>query len=85
MTGKRKELFSQRVSAGSRTYFFNVKESADGMKYLVISESRQVGAGSYEHNRVMVFPEHLGAFNEAFNKAVESMVGEARSKACISR
>ena len=68
------------MPAGSRTYFFDVKESADGVKYLVISESRQVGVESYEHNRVMVFQEHLVAFNEGFNKAVKFMIGEDNSK-----
>lgn len=81
MTRERKELFSEKVSAGSRTYFFDVKESADGIKYLVISESRQAGEKSYEHNRVMVFQEHLAAFKEGFNKALKSMIGEGESKA----
>lgn len=81
MTGERKELFSEKVPAGSRTYFFDVKESADGIKYLVISESRQAGGESYEHNRVMVFQEHLRAFNDGFDKAVKFMIGEGKSKA----
>ena len=80
MTGERKELSSEKVPAGSRTYFFDVKESADGIKYLVISESRQVGGESYEHNRVMVFQEHLEAFSEGFNKAVKFVIGEGNSK-----
>ena len=50
----RKELFTRRVSAGSRTYFFDVKQSAEGAKYLLISESRDV-KGKWEHDRVMVF------------------------------
>ena len=81
MTGERKELFSEKVPAGSRTYFFDIKESSEGIKYLVISESRQVGGESYEHNRVMVFQEHLVVFNEGFNKAVKFMMGEGNSKA----
>ena len=81
MSGERKELFSEKVSAGSRTYFFDVKESADGVKYLVISESRQVGGESHKHNRVMVFQEHLEAFNEGFNKAINFMMKEGKSKA----
>lgn len=80
MTGKRKELFSEKVSAGRRTYFFDVKESADGAKYLVISESRQVGGESYEHNRVMVFQEYLVAFSGGFNEVVEFMSVEGKSK-----
>ncbi len=43
MTGEKKELFTERVLAGNRTYFFDVKEAKDGTKYLVISESKQAG------------------------------------------
>ncbi|MGI8979827.1 MAG: DUF3276 family protein [Pirellulaceae bacterium] len=64
----RKELFTRRVSAGSRTYFFDVKQSAEGAKYLVISESREVD-GKWEHDRVMVFEEHLQPFLTALQAA----------------
>lgn len=73
----RKELVSERVAAGSRTYFFDVKQATDGTKYLVISESRQTGE-QWEHDRVMVFDEHLGAFIEAFEKVAEVL--RARKK-----
>jgi hypothetical protein len=81
MTRERKELFSERVSAGSRTYFFDVKESAGGIRYLVIIESRQTNGEFCEHNRVMVFQEHLMAFSRGFKKAFEFMIEEDRSKA----
>ncbi len=67
-TESRKELFTRRVSAGSRTYFFDVKQSAEGAKYLVISESREVH-GKWEHDRVMVFEEHLQPFLAALQAA----------------
>jgi hypothetical protein len=67
---ERKELFTEKVTAGSRTYFFDVKESKDGTKYLVISESQQPSSGR-EHHRVMVFEENLEVFNEGFQKAVQ--------------
>ena len=73
MSTEKKELFSEKIRAGSRTYFFDVKESANGSKYLVISESRKVGE-SREHNRVMVFEEDIQSFNEGLKKAVDFMV-----------
>lgn len=81
MPAERKELSSGKVFAGSRTYFFDVKESAYGIKYLVISECRrQAGGKSYEHNRVMVFQEYLKAFNKGFKKTVESMNEKGKTK-----
>jgi hypothetical protein len=62
-------FFSQRVCAGSRTYFFDAKSTEDGTKYLVISESRHNGR-AYEHHRVMIFEEHLRAFAEGFQQAL---------------
>ncbi len=67
---EKKELFSHKVTAGSRTYFFDVKEAKGGTKYVVISESRQTGS-SYDHSRVMIFQEHLEAFSEGFQKVLE--------------
>ena len=81
MTIERRELFSEKVPAGSRTYFFDVKKSADGIKYLVISESKQVGGKSHGHNRVMVFQGHLVAFKDGLNKAFKFMIGGGKSKA----
>ena len=70
MTKNRKELFTERVSAGRRTYYFDVKESDDETKYLVISESRATDGG-FEHDRVMVFEENLEAFYAAFEKTID--------------
>lgn len=67
---EKKELFTEKVVAGSRTYFFDVKEAKDGTKYLVISESRQESS-HYNHSRVMVFEEHLEAFATGFQKTLQ--------------
>lgn len=76
----RKELFTRRVSAGSRTYFFDVKQSAEGAKYLLISESREVH-GKWEHDRVMVFEEHLQPFLTAL-QAAGSVIGSKKATGC---
>ncbi|MGE5549390.1 MAG: DUF3276 family protein [Bacteroidota bacterium] len=68
MDEERKALFSEKVSAGSRTYFFDVKQAKDGTKYLVISESRPAGT-SFDRQRLMVFKENLGAFSSGLQKA----------------
>ena len=69
MSTAKKELFSERVKAGSRTYFFDVKEAATGAKYLVINESKKVGE-SHEHNRIMIFEEDIQTFSEGLQKVV---------------
>ena len=69
-------LFSERVFAGSRIYFFDVKEATDGTKYLVIDESRHSEGDSYTHNRVMVFEDNIAIFMEGLMKAVNAMALE---------
>lgn len=73
MTEERKQLFSERVSAGKRTYFFDVRESAKGTKYLIISESKLAENGARERNRLMLFQNTAPGFVGALSKALELM------------
>jgi hypothetical protein len=68
----RKELFTEKAAAGSRIYFFDAKEAVDGTKYLSISESRSVD-DKFNHNRVMVFEEHVLSFNVGLQKAIQAI------------
>ena len=38
----KEELYSQSISAGKRKYFFDVKETRGGDKFIVIAESRKL-------------------------------------------
>jgi hypothetical protein len=81
MDNGREELFSMRVPAGSRTYFFDVKRSREGFRYLVISEARRSESGTgYEHDRVMVFEEHATCFAEAFERALICLTAQPESQ-----
>ena len=61
-----KEKESLQVRAGSRTYFFDLKETQEGKPYLVITESRFMGEGK-ERERISmaIFQEHAGEFSKA--------------------
>lgn len=71
------ELFTERVSAGSRTYFFNVKQTKDGTRYLVITESNNQPS-KIGSQRIMVFEENLPAFITGLKKALEFIDTERR-------
>ena len=62
----------------ARVYFIDGKESRSGVKCLVISESR-MSEEKWEHNRVMVFQEHIPSFVRALGRALEAL-GIAFSK-----
>jgi hypothetical protein len=70
MQEERNELFSKKLTAGSRTYFIDVKGSKEGAPYLEISEFRPSDEG-YEQERVMVFEENFVAFADALEAAFE--------------
>ena len=50
---------SKTVKAGSKTYFFDLKETKEGQPYLTITESRFMGEGKdRERASIVVFPDH---------------------------
>lgn len=55
----------QILKAGSKTYFFDVKQAKDGRPYLTIAENRP-GDGGKGSKRIslIVFPEHAQEFVE---------------------
>ena len=63
------EIYSNKITKGSRTYFFDIKKSEKGDLYLKISESKKTQSG-YEHHRLMVFDEDLKDFVEALKKSL---------------
>lgn len=63
------EIYSDKITKGSRTYFFDIKKSEKGDLYLKISESKKTQSG-YEHHRLMVFDEDLKDFVEALKKSL---------------
>ena len=62
-----RELFSFKVKAERRKYFFDVKMNKDDQYYLVISEINSRN----ERSRVMVFEETIDEFEEGLQKAGE--------------
>jgi len=67
---RKEELFSKKVKAGRRTYYFDVKENVNSEKYLIISETKAVDFGKQDRFRIMVFPEDIDNFQEAFTEVV---------------
>lgn len=73
---RKEEIFSKKVKAGRRTYYFDVKENVNNDKYLIISETKSVEFGKQDRFRIMVFPEDIDNFSEAFTEVVKFIKGE---------
>ena len=65
---------SKTVKAGSKTYFFDLKETKEGQPFLVITESRFMGEDQdRERASIAVFPDHAQDFLEAAQEMIEKL------------
>ncbi len=72
---EQKEIFSQSVRAGKRTYFFDVKETRNGEFYLTLTESKkQFPEGKkpyFEKHKIFLYKEDFQKFADAFKNSIE--------------
>jgi hypothetical protein len=67
----REEVFSKKVRAGKRTYFFDVKATRGDEYYITITEStRKFEDGGYVKHKIFLYKEDFNKFNEAFTETV---------------
>lgn len=62
-----KTLFTEKVLAGKRTYFLDVKENHQGTHIFKLTESRK-NNGEFMRHSVMVFQEDFDKMFEALQK-----------------
>ena len=70
----REEIFSKKVKAGKRTYFFDVKSTRANDFYITITESKRRMNGdnfTYEKHKIFLYKEDFFKFANAFNEAVD--------------
>lgn len=70
----REEIFSKKVKAGKRTYFFDIKSTRANDYYLTITESKRKQNGdnfSYEKHKIFLYKEDFLKFVDALNESVE--------------
>ncbi|MFY0643396.1 MAG: DUF3276 family protein [Bacteroidia bacterium] len=67
----REEVFSKRVRAGKRTYFFDVKTTKGNDYYITITESKKrFEDGNYVKHKIFLYKEDFNKFMEAFTATV---------------
>ena len=70
---ERDEIYSQRVRAGKRTYFFDVKATRSNDYYLTITESRRRYKDDgyfYEKHKIFLYKEDFNKFMTALEETV---------------
>jgi len=79
--GGQENVFTRRVRAGKRTYFFDVK-STKSVKdfYIVITESRRVSEEKYEKHKIFLYKEDFSKFIEALQDTTRHVEGTLLEK-----
>ncbi|MDH3708633.1 MAG: PUR family DNA/RNA-binding protein [Cyclobacteriaceae bacterium] len=73
------EIYSQRVRAGKRTYFFDVKATRSNDYYLTITESKRrykEDGYFYEKHKIFLYKEDFKKFVDALSETVEHVKNE---------
>lgn len=69
----RDEIYSAKVKAGKRTYFFDVKSTRSNDYYLTITESKKrfkEDGFTYEKHKIFLYKEDFNKFLTALNNSV---------------
>lgn len=76
---EREEIYSERVRAGKRTYFFDVKATRSNDYYLTITESKRrykEDGFVYEKHKIFLYKEDFNKFVTALNDTVNHIKEE---------
>ena len=70
----KEEIFSKRIPAGKRTYFFDVKATRGNELYLTVTESkkrvRDDGSFFYDKHKIFLYQEDFEKFLDGINEAI---------------
>ncbi|MBC8112487.1 MAG: PUR family DNA/RNA-binding protein [Verrucomicrobia bacterium] len=73
------EIYSKRVRAGKRTYFFDVKSTRGNDYYLTITESKRryrEDGFVYEKHKIFLYKEDFEKFLENLKETIEHVKNE---------
>ena len=69
------EIFSNKVRAGKRTYFFDVRATKANDYYLTITESKKIfnddGSHYFKKHKIFLYKEDFEKFKDALTESVD--------------
>ena len=72
---ERDELYSERVRAGKRTYFFDVRATKANDYYLTITESKKIfnddGSHYFKKHKIFLYKEDFNKFQDVLNESID--------------
>jgi len=79
MEREQEEIFSKKIRAGKRTYFFDVKTTRANDYYLTITESKRKykeDGFTYEKHKIFLYKEDFNKFVGALTESVDHIKTE---------
>jgi len=74
------EIFSRKIRAGRRTYFFDVRSTKAGDYYMTITESikefDEQGTPSYRKHKIYLYKEEFQNFKNTFSEVSDFIISE---------
>ena len=70
------EIFSRRVKAGKRTYFFDIKPTRSGDFYVTLTESKKRFTEDgflYEKHKLFLYKEDVKKFTDALEETIDHL------------
>jgi hypothetical protein len=69
---EREEVFSKKVRAGKRTYFFDVKSTRSNDYYITVTESKKrLEDGIFVKHKIFLYKEDFEKFSEGLKDTIE--------------
>lgn len=66
-------FFSEKVKAGKRIYYFDVKKSRNGEKYIAITESKKIMEGDFDNPRISFEKHKIFLYKEDYEKFINAL------------
>jgi hypothetical protein len=79
---EQEKIFSKRIRAGKRTYFFDVRATRSNDYYLTVTESRRYqkdGDFVYEKSKLFIYKEDFDKVAEALQETIDHIKNELMS------
>ena len=68
----RDEVYSKRVPAGRRTYFFDVKPTRSGKDFfIIVTESKRIDEHRYEKHKIFLYKEDFAKFIRGLSDTIQ--------------
>lgn len=74
-----REIYTSKIKAGRRTYFFDIRETSKGSYYLEITESKSLDDGKFERHSIMIFDDDILNIKNELNNIYDKFFSKLNS------